>query len=57
MSTKEGVRTRETDFGTNAVENSAFELAFAYDFHDQKRLHLIHKHLHLFVTAIISFQR
>ena len=31
MSTKEGVRTRKTDFGSNAnaYENIAFELAFA----------------------------
>ena len=57
MSTKEGVRTRETDFSSNAnaVENIASELAFAFDFHDQKRLHLIHKHVRFIVTAVISF--
>ena len=57
MSTKEGIRTRETDFGPNAYngENIAFELTFAFNVHDQKRLHSIHKHLHLIVTAIILF--
>ena len=54
ISTKEGVRTRETDFSSNAnaVTNITFELAFAFHFHDQKRLHLIHIHLPFIVTAL-----